>query len=108
VAIGGPIVIAVLVATLVGIPLALVGLLVLLVLLLFGTVPVVTAVGMRLLRGRGGTYGGFLAAAVLWRIAALLIPLLGAALFVLALVWGSGGWVVGAWRARAAASSMAT
>lgn len=99
-AFGGPILIVVLVATLVGIPLALLGVLVVLVLLLFGTVPVVAAVGVRLLGGRGGTYGGFLAAAVVWRIAALLIPLLGAVLFVLALVWGSGGWVVGAWRAR--------
>lgn len=100
VAIGGPIVIAVLVATLVGIPLALVGVLLLLLMMLFGTVPVVTAVGQRLLGGRGGSYGGFLAAALVWRVAAFLVPLLGAVLFVIALVWGSGGWVVGAWRAR--------
>jgi cytoskeletal protein CcmA (bactofilin family) len=108
VAIGGPIAIAVLVATLVGIPLALVGVLLLLALLLFGTVPVVAAVGVRLLRGRGGVYGGFLAAAVVWRIAALFVPLLGAVLFLLALVWGTGGWVVGAWRARTAAAPVST
>lgn len=100
-AIGGPFLIAILVATLVGVPLAVVGLLLLIALILFGTVPLVTAVGMRIMAGRGGTYGGFLVAAVLWRLAALLLPLIGAVLFVVALVWGAGGWVIGAWRARA-------
>ena len=103
VAVGGPVVIAALVATLVGIPLALTGLLVVVTLLLFGSVPLVTAVGTRALSGRGGAYGGFLLGAVVWRIVAIIVPLLGAVLFVLALVWGTGGWVVGAWRARAAA-----
>jgi hypothetical protein len=107
-AIGGPILVAGLVATLVGIPLAVLGVLLLVVLLLFGTVPLVTAVGVRLVGGRGGVYGGFLAGAVLWRVAALLLPLLGAAFFLLALVWGTGGWALGAWRARAATAPAVT
>jgi cytoskeletal protein CcmA (bactofilin family) len=106
VAVGGPVVIAALVATLVGIPLALAGLLLIVSLLLFGSVPLVTAVGARALSDRGGAYGGFLLGAVVWRIVAIVVPLLGAVLFVLALVWGSGGWVVGAWRARAAAPAV--
>jgi len=104
VGIGGPIIAVLLVATIVGIPLAIVGVLALATLLLFGTVPLVTAVGLRLLSGRGGPPAGFLLGAVLWRVVALVLPLLGAVLFVVALVWGSGGWAMGAWRARTLAA----
>jgi hypothetical protein len=98
--VGVPVAVAVLTATLVGIPLALVTLTVFLGVLLFGTVPFLAAAGMRFLRGRGGVYGGFVVAAVAWGLVAALLPALGVILFIVALVWGTGSWLLGGWRSR--------
>ena len=95
-----PVVTVVLVATLVGIPLALVVLLTAIAGVLFASVPAVAAVGYRVLGGRGGIYGGFLAAAIAWRLLAAFVPVAGAVLFVVAEMWGAGSWIIGAWRAR--------
>lgn len=86
--------------TLVGIPLALVLLLAFFLALFFGPIPAVTAVGERLLGNRGGLFGGFVLGAVVWRLGIYFIPYVGAFLYLGALIWGVGGWVVGAWEAR--------
>ncbi len=98
--VGLPLVLAVLVSTLVGIPLGVVLLLVIVIGVLFGSVPPVAALGVRVLGGRGGVYGGFLAGALAWWVVANLAPVAGAVLFVILQVWGAGSWVVGAKRAR--------
>ncbi len=95
-----PLLVFVLVITLVGVPVAL-ALLVLLVLgLLFGPVPAVTAVGVKLLRGRWGLFAAFIIGAVLWRLGIWLIPLVGFGLYLGGLVVGVGGWVVAIWETR--------
>jgi MFS family permease len=86
--------------TLVGLPVAAVLLFGLLVGFVFGPVPVVTALGDRLLRGRGGLFGAFLLGAVLWRLGIWLIPVVGGVLFLVALVWGIGAWVMAGWQQR--------
>ncbi len=98
--VGVPLLLIVLAVTLVGIPLAVALLFVMMLGLLFGTVPLVAAVGVRLLGGRGGVLAGFLAAAVAWRLVAYFVPLLGSAFFIAALVWGVGAWLISAWRHR--------
>jgi cytoskeletal protein CcmA (bactofilin family) len=100
-----PVAALVLAVTLVGLPVAVMVLLGILVLLLVGPVPAVTAFGDRLLRGRGGLFGGFLFGAVLWRLGIWLIPLVGGVLYLVGLVWGTGGWVYGGWRLRFAPAS---
>ncbi len=99
----GPLTLVLAAATLVGIPLAVVTLGMVLAGVFFGSVPLVSAVGTRLLRGRGGIYGGFIVAAVLGRALAALWSPLGVAIYLVAVVWGIGGWLAGSWRARAAA-----
>lgn len=100
-----PVAALVLAVTLVGLPVAAMVLLGMFVLLLVGPVPAVTAFGDRLLRGRGGLFGGFLLGAVLWRLGIWLIPLVGGVLYLVGLVWGTGGWVYGGWRLRFAPGS---
>ncbi len=98
--VGVPLLVGALAFTLVGIPLA-IGLLVLmLAALIFGTVPTVAAIGSRLTGGRGGTYGGFVAGAAVWWVAMSILPLLGAMIFIVALIWGVGAWVAAALRVR--------
>lgn len=96
----GPLVVVLTAATLVGLPLALVMLGIVLIGAFFGSVPLVAAVGMRLLGGRGGSFGGFILVAVVGRLLAALWSPLGAAIYLVALVWGVGGWLTGAWRTR--------
>jgi len=100
--IGAPMLVLLLAVTLVGLPLAALLLAMLLLSLVFGPVPAVTAGGDLLLRRKGGLFGGFVLGAVLWRLGIWLIPFVGAFLYLVALIWGVGGWVLGAWRVRAA------
>ncbi len=95
-----PLVVALLTATLVGIPLAVVLLVGVILALLGGAIPVVTVVGARLLSGRGGAVGGFLLGGLLWVAAMLLLPVVGAVLGVLVVALGTGAWVLGAWSSR--------
>lgn len=90
-----PLVVVLLAVTLVGIPLAVVVAALALVAFILGPVPAVTALGNRILFGRGGLFGGFLLGAVLWRLGIWLIPYVGAALYVIGLVWGVGAWALG-------------
>ena len=100
--IGAPILVLFLAVTLVGLPLAALLLALLLLALVFGPVPAVTAAGDTVLRRKGGLFGGFVLGAVLWRLGIWLIPIVGAFVYLIALIWGVGGWVLGAWRVRAA------
>ena len=94
-----PILIALLAVTLVGIPLAIALLAGAVVLFIVGAVPAVTALGHLILVKRGGLFGAFLVGAVVWRLS-IFIPWLGPFLFLLALVWGIGAWVLGVLAAR--------
>ena len=86
--------------TLVGLPLAVLLLVALLLALVFGPIPAVGAVGDLILRRKGGLFGGFLLGAVLWRLGIWLIPFVGALIYLAGLIWGTGGWVLAAWRIR--------
>ena len=97
-----PVLFAALVVSLVGIPLALAVLLALVVAVAFGSVPLVTAVGSRLLAGRGGVFGGLVLGAVIWAAVAVVSPLLGAVAYTVALVWGLGAWLMAGWQIRRA------
>lgn len=97
-----PMLVVLLAVTLVGLPLAALVLAVLLLGLVFGPVPAVAAAGDLILRRKGGLFGGFVLGAVLWRLGIWLIPFVGAILYLVGLIWGVGGWVLGAWRVRAA------
>ena len=100
--IGAPLLVLFLAVTLVGLPLAVLALAMLLLALVFGPVPAVAAAGDVVLRRKGGLFGGFVLGAVAWRLGIWLIPFLGVFLYLAALIWGVGGWVLGAWRVRAA------
>ena len=89
-----PAVVALLVLTLVGLPLTLVLLLVMAAGAFVGPVPAVTAAGVRLLRGRGGLFGGFLVGAVLWTLAIWFVPRVGGLIYLVGLIWGLGSWAV--------------
>lgn len=89
-----PLLVLVLMMTLVGVPVA-IALLILLVLgLVFGPVPAVTALGVKILRGRWGLFAAFLLGAIIWRIGIWTLPWVGLALYLGALAIGTGGWVV--------------
>lgn len=95
-----PVLILVLMMTLVGVPVA-VALLVLFVLgLLFGPVPAVTAIGVKILRSRWGLFASFILGALIWRLGIWLIPMVGFGLYLGALVVGVGGWAVAIWEQR--------
>lgn len=95
-----PLAVALLAITLVGIPIAIVLVALAVVLFIVGAVPAVTALGNLVLMRRGGLFGAFLVGAVLWRLGIWLIPFVGGAIFVLGMVWGIGGWILGAAAAR--------
>lgn len=120
-------------AALLGAPLAMLGLSVTLVgavpallvavlwalLFLLGPLPALAALGRRLLGGRGGLLGGFLAGGTLWGLLLWILPsgggwltvagllagldvwpevlwlVLVATPYLLAVVWGTGAWIVG-------------
>ena len=98
--IGVPLLTVPLALTLVGIPLAALLIVVWLLMLFLGPIPAVTAVGEKVMRGRGGIYGGFVIGALVWRLGIFFIPIIGFLLYFAALIWGVGGWVQGAWEAR--------
>lgn len=98
--IGVPLLTVPLALTLVGIPLAALLVIVWVLALFLGPIPAVTAVGEKVMRGRGGIYGGFVIGALVWRLGIFVIPILGFVLYFAALIWGVGGWVQGAWEAR--------
>lgn len=103
-----PVVVALLGVTLVGLPLAILLFVLWLMALFLGPLPAVIGAGERLLRGRGALYGGLIVGTIVWRGAIWLLPAIGALLYVVALVWGVGGWVRGAVQARAATRGPAT
>ncbi len=88
-----PLLAAPLFLTLVGIPIALILLLGWMVALVLGPIPAVTLVGSRVLRGRGGPAAALVVGAVLWRGAIWLLPLVGALIYVAALLVGVGAYV---------------
>lgn len=105
VVVAAPLVLVVLAGTLVGLPLALVLIFGLLLTLVVGPIPAVTAFGDLATRRRAGLFGAFVLGAVLWRgtiwgLSLVGVGALGAVLFLVAHVWGMGGWVLGAWRVR--------
>ena len=107
VVVAGPVAVVLLAATLVGLPLAALLLFGLLLGLIFGPIPSVTVFGDLILRRRAGLFGAFVLGAVLWRAAIWGFSLVGvgavgALLFLIAHVWGVGGWVLGGWRMREA------
>ena len=80
--------------TVVGLPVALI-LVALWILGLFaGPVPAVAAIGNRLVGGRGGRFGGFVLGSVVWGLLRL-IPVVGAIVYGLTLLWGLGAWASG-------------
>ena len=97
-----PLVVAFVAVTLVGLPLAVVLGAIGLIGVVLGPVPAVTALGNRVLFGRGGLFVAFLVGAILWRLGIWLIPYVGAVLFVVGLTWGVGAWVMGALASRRA------
>jgi cytoskeletal protein CcmA (bactofilin family) len=97
-----PALVLVLAMTLVGLPLAIVGVLIAGIAFIIGPVPAVTALGNRVLVNRGGLFGAFVVGAVLWRLGIWLIPVVGGFVYLIALVWGIGAWVMGFAAARRA------
>ncbi len=71
-----------------------------LVMLALGPIPALSAAGNAATRGRAGLFGGFLIAAVVWRILMWLFPLLGAIAGLAAYTWGVGAWLVAGWDDR--------
>jgi cytoskeletal protein CcmA (bactofilin family) len=86
--------------TLVGLPLAVIGVLIGVIAFIIGPVPAVAALGNRVLVNRGGLFGAFVIGAVLWRLGIWLIPVVGGFVYLIALVWGIGAWVMGFAAAR--------
>lgn len=95
-----PVVILLLVVTIVGVPVAILLMVLYLLGLLLSPIPAVTAFGSRVLGGRGGLFGAFVLGGLVWRFGIELIPFVGVALYLAALVWGTGGWVLAAWHER--------
>ncbi len=92
--------------TLVGLPLAIVGVLIGGIAFIIGPVPAVTALGNRVLWNRGGLFGAFVAGAALWGIAIWLIPVVGGFVYVVGSIWGIGAWVMGFAAARRGDSTL--
>lgn len=95
-----PAIVLLLAMTLVGLPLAAIGVIVGIVAFIIGPVPVVTALGNRVLVNRGGLFGAFVVGAILWGIGIWLIPVVGGFIYLIGLVWGIGAWVMGLAAAR--------
>ena len=95
-----PVAVVVLVFSLIGIPVGLVLLLLLVLSLFFGPIPAVTALGNKLLRGRGALFGGFLFGVVLWRGALWLLPWVALFIYGLSVAAGLGGFVAAVYTRR--------
>ncbi len=68
--------------------------------LVVGPVPALAAAGDLVTRHKGGLFGGFLVAAVLWRLVGWLVPLAGVLAGLAVYAWGVGGWLVAGWEDR--------
>lgn len=88
--------------SIVGLPLAVALAVAWLAALFLGPVPALAALGRRALGGRGGLLAGFVLATLVWRGAIWLLPLGGVVLYLAAVVWGTGGWLLGARAVRRA------
>jgi hypothetical protein len=86
--------------SLVGLPVAVLLLVVWLVALLLGPIPAVAWLGTRILGGKGGLVGGFVLGALVWRGAMWLLPVVAAALYLAALTVGVGSFAMAAWEQR--------
>ncbi len=93
--VAAPIAVVVLAATLVGLPLAIMVVMAIVASIIVGPVPAVAALGNRVLLKKGGILAAFAIGAILWRAGIWLIPVVGGILYVIALVWGVGAWIVG-------------
>lgn len=87
--------------SIVGIPVALVILLLWLVALFLGPLPAVTRLGATLARGRGGLALGVVIGVPVWRGVMWLLPVIAAVVYLTALVIGLGSYGIAAWRLRA-------
>ncbi|MDJ0925344.1 MAG: polymer-forming cytoskeletal protein [Acidimicrobiia bacterium] len=96
-----PLGVLLLLLTLVGAPVAIAVALLMVLGLVFGPVPAVTALGSWILRSRQlGLLASFLLGAIIWRAGIWLIPFVGALLYLAALAAGVGGWLVAIWERR--------
>ena len=91
--------------TLVGIPIALFVLVVWVLALFLGPYPAVARLGSVLVRGRTGVAAAFVLGALAWRFAIWLLPLVGALIYLAALLIGTGSFALAAWRERSSAAS---
>ena len=99
-----PLLMVPLLLTLVGIPIAVILLVVWLVGILLGPIPAVTRLGVVLMRSRGGLAGALVVGAVVWRAAMWLLPLIAALLYLVALLVGLGAYVSAGWKMRRASA----
>ena len=95
-----PVVVVFLAATLVGLPIAVFVVMLMIAAVVLGPVPVVTALGNRIMVRRGGLLGAFVVGAVVWRLGIWLIPVVGGFIYLVALVWGVGAWIAGGLASR--------
>ncbi len=95
-----PVVVVLLVFSLIGIPVGVLLLLVLVLALFFSPIPTVTALGHRLLSGRGALFGGFLLGAVIWRGSMWLLPWIAVFIYLLSVAAGLGGFITASYRRR--------
>ncbi len=102
-----PLVLWLFVRSFVGIPVALLLAILYLLGFFFGPMTAVAAAGTRLLKGRGGLFGGFVLGAVAWRVGIEVLKFVAGGLYVAALLWGVGGWVASVWSARSSPDSAA-
>jgi len=93
--------------TVVGAPVGILVMVLWLLGLVFAPIPAVAAGGDFVLRGRGGIVGAFVVGALVWRLGIWLIPLVGVLLYSAALMAGTGGLVLAAWRQRRATAEHA-
>ena len=98
--IAAPLLIVLLIVSVVGVPVAILLAVLYALGLLLSPVPAVTAAGDWALRGRGGLFGAFLLGGLVWRLGVEIIPWVGLLLYIAALAWGTGGWVMAAWQER--------
>jgi len=86
--------------TLVGLPVAVLLLLLWAVGLFLGPVPAVAAAGERMLGGRGGAIGGFVVGALLGRAGLWALSLVAALLYLAPLLVGLGAFTIAGWQGR--------
>jgi len=95
-----PILLIPLFLTLVGIPVALLLLVLWMVAVLLGPIPAVTRFGEVVLRRRGGIPAALVVGAVVWRGAMWALPLIAGLLYLAALLVGLGAYVSAGWELR--------